>query len=89
MVKQEWGGGMYFDEGSSGFKVENNVVENVLNWVFCHKAQNILINNNYSKVRDVLFIKSKDCIMNNTHNIYTNEWTDEAKVIIDKAGIKR
>lgn len=89
MIKQYWGGGMYFDEGSGGFTVENNVIENVLNWIFCHKAKNILINNNYSKIRDVLFIRSKDCIMNNTHNIYTNEWPDEAQSIINKAGIQK
>jgi hypothetical protein len=87
MVRQEWGGGMYFDEGSAGYKVQNNVIDNVLNWVFCHKAHNITISNNYSKVRDVLFIKSKHCVMVDNHNVYTTEWPDSAIRIMNNAGV--
>ena len=98
--KYRVGGPLYFDEGSSNYLVENNVIDqrNVKSvdehfkgdkavWLFVNEASsgNIIAQNNYTTTDDTHNVFN--VLMTNTTYCPEASWPPEAQEIIDNSGI--
>ncbi len=80
--------GLYFDERTSGYTSENNVIENAPNWLYIwtNSINNIIIRNNYTNT-STFINKGTNITIENTSMVFNGNWPQAAKSIMDNSGL--
>ena len=84
-------GALYFDEGSNFYNIENNVINDVINWLLIKDVRNTVTNTytNQSVYRSNPAPGSSErCQPQNTVNVKGEDWPQEALTIIENAGLE-
>jgi len=84
-------GGVYFDTGSAGVTVNQNVVETTTNWIFGGgSSANVIVTNNFSDTENTHFNGTAEngCSIDGVTVCENSQWTAEAQAIVDEAGVE-
>ena len=85
-------GGIYFDTGSSGVEVRDNVVETTTNWVcFGETSRNVHLSVNYSDRENTLFKGTVDngCTSTPVTVCANSKWTPAAQSVVNACGAEK